>query len=48
MSVWDVETTPAASNNEAEFTQDIWARHKASYRGVAQMYEPRFITRNDQ
>lgn len=47
MQVWDIETTQAASNSEAEFNQDIWARHKVSYRGVAQMYEPRFLTRND-
>lgn len=47
MSVWEIETLQAASNSEPEFTQDIWARHKVSYRGIAQMYEPRFITRND-
>jgi hypothetical protein len=47
MSVWDIEATQAASNSEAEFEQDIWARHKVSYRGVGQMYEPRKLTKND-
>ncbi len=47
MSVWEIETLQAASNSEPEFLQDIWARHKVSYRGVPQMYEPRFLTRND-
>ena len=48
MSVWDIETTQAAPNNPLEFTNDIWAQHKVSYRGVGQMYEPRKLTRNDQ
>jgi hypothetical protein len=47
MSVWEIETLQAAANSEPEFTQDIWARHKVSYRGVCQMYEPRKLTRND-
>ena len=47
MEVWGIETTTAASNSEPEFLQDIWARHKVSYRGIGQMYEPRFLTRND-
>jgi hypothetical protein len=47
MCVWEIETTAAASNSDVEFLQDIWARHKVSYRGIGQMYEPRFLTRND-
>ncbi len=47
MEVWGIETTQAASNSDVEFLQDIWARHKVSYRGIAQMYEPRFLTKND-
>ncbi len=47
MEVWGIETAQAASNSEAEFLQDIWARFKVSYRGIAQMYEPRFLVRND-
>lgn len=47
MSVWDIETATAADNNEVMFTRDVWVRHKVGYRGKGQMYEPRFITRND-
>lgn len=47
MQVWAIEAMQAASNNEVEFTRDVWSRHKVSYRGVAQMYEPRFLTKND-
>ncbi len=47
MSVWEIETLSAAANADVEFLQDIWARNKVSYRGVSQMYEPRFLTKND-
>lgn len=47
MEVWDVETLQAASNSEAEFIQDILMRFKCSERGVAQVVEPRVMTRND-
>jgi hypothetical protein len=47
MSVWEIETVTAASNSEPEFVSDIWARHKVSYRGVCQMFEPRFLCKND-
>jgi hypothetical protein len=46
MEVWGVETTQAANNSEAEFLYDIVARYKVSERGVAQMMEPRFMTKN--
>lgn len=48
MTVWDIETLEAADNNEAMFTRDVWVRHKAGYRSVVFMYEPRLLTRNDQ
>ena len=47
MEVWAIETLQAAANNEAEFTQDIVERYKVSERGVAQVVEPRFMTRSD-
>lgn len=47
MQVWATETLNALDNNEVAFTQDIWSRTRVSYRGVGQMAEPRFITRND-
>jgi hypothetical protein len=47
MCVWEIEALQAASNSDVEFLQDIWARHKVSYRGIAQMYEPRFLTSNN-
>src|SRR5262245_19453516 len=48
IQVWDIETLQAASNNELEFSQDIWMRYKVSERGVAAVQEPRFMTMNDQ
>jgi hypothetical protein len=47
VQVWDIETLQAASNNELEFSADIWARYKVSERGVAAVQEPRFMTMND-
>ncbi len=46
--VWGIETTQAASNNEVEFMQDIWARYKVSERGAAQVLEPRAMIQNNQ
>jgi hypothetical protein len=37
----------AADNNEAMFTRDIWARSRVSFRGVGQLVEPGYLTRND-
>lgn len=48
VQVWDIETLQAASNNELEFSQDIWMRYKVSERGVAVVQEPRFMVQNDQ
>lgn len=48
MEVWDIETVQAASGHPDEFGRDIWQQHKVSERGVAQAYEARFMTQNDQ
>lgn len=48
MTIWEIETQQAADNNEAMFLRDVWVRHKAGYRSVVFMYEPRFLTKNDQ
>jgi hypothetical protein len=48
IQVWDIETLQAASNNELEFSQDIWMRYKVSERGVAAVQEPRFMVQNEQ
>jgi hypothetical protein len=45
--VWDIETLQAASNNELEFSQDIWMRYKVSERGVCAVQEPRFMVQSD-
>jgi hypothetical protein len=36
----------AADNSEAQFTRDVWMRFKVSERGVAQMMEPRYVSKN--
>lgn len=41
LEVWDIETSQAPSNSEAEFEKDIMIRYKVSERGVAQVMEPR-------
>lgn len=48
MENWPITVVQAPSNSEAEFTQDIVARFKASERGAAAVLEPRVVTRNDQ
>lgn len=45
MEVWGIETTQAANNSEAEFTQDIVQRFKCSERGVAQVMDPRYMVK---
>jgi hypothetical protein len=47
IQIWDIETLQAASNNELEFSQDIWMRYKVSERGVCAVQEPRFMVQND-
>lgn len=45
MSNWPVTVVQAPTNSEAEFTQDIVMRYKASFRGAAAVREPRFSIR---
>lgn len=46
MENWPVTVTQAPSNSEAEFTQDIVARYKASERGVAAVMNPRYVIKS--
>ena len=43
MENWPITVTQAVQNSEAEFTQDIVVRFKASERGAAAVLNPRFI-----
>jgi hypothetical protein len=46
MQNWALTTSRAPTNSEAEFSQDIVARFKASEMGAAAVLEPRAITRS--
>ncbi len=46
MENWPITVTQAPQNSEAEFTQDIVIRFKASERGAAATLEPRFAIKN--
>jgi hypothetical protein len=46
MEAWAIESLQAATNSEAEFTQDIMQRYKVSEMGVAQVLEPRYMVQN--
>lgn len=46
MENWPLTVVQAPSNSEAEFTQDIVMRYKASFRGTAAVREPRFSLRS--
>jgi hypothetical protein len=46
MENWPITVTQAPQNSEAEFTQDIMVRFKASERGAAATLEPRFVVKN--
>jgi hypothetical protein len=46
MENWPITVVQAPANSEAEFTQDIVVRFKASERGQAAVIEPRRIQRN--
>jgi hypothetical protein len=46
MENWPITVVQAPTNSEAEFTQDIVVRFKASERGVPAVMEPRRIQRN--
>jgi hypothetical protein len=42
---WPMTVVQAPQNSEAEFNQDIVARFKASERGVAAVFDPRFMVK---
>ena len=46
MENWPITVVQSPVNSEAEFTQDIVARFKASERGADEVVEPRVMTRN--
>ena len=46
MENWPITVVQAPTNSEAEFTQDIVVRFKASERGTPAVMEPRRIQRN--
>lgn len=48
MENWPITVTQAAANSEAEFTQDIVARFKASERGAAVVLNPQAICKSAQ
>ncbi len=45
--VWPLTVEEAPNNSEVQFTQDVWMRFKASYKGVAGVKEPRLMIRSD-
>ena len=46
MENWPITVVQSPTNSEAEFTQDIVVRFKASERGAPAVMEPRRIIRN--
>jgi hypothetical protein len=46
MENWPLTVVQAPANNEAEFTQDIVMRFKASERGVCAVMNPRFVVQS--
>lgn len=46
MENWPITVTQAPANSEAEFSQDIVLRFKASERGAAAVINPRFVVRS--
>lgn len=42
-SIWNIETTQAASNNQAEFERDVFLSYKTTEFGVPWAYEPRYM-----
>lgn len=45
--VWGIEIVQAPQNNSGEFYNDIMQCHKVSERGVAWVYEPRYMTESN-
>lgn len=46
MENWPITVSQAPANSEADFSQDIVARFKASERGAAAVINPRFVVKN--
>jgi hypothetical protein len=46
MENWPITVTQSAQNSEADFSQDIVVRFKASERGAAAVLNPRFVIKN--
>ena len=46
MENWPITVTQSAQNSEAEFSQDIVVRFKASERGAAAVLNPRYVVKN--
>ena len=48
-TVWEIETeqAPSGAASEAQFTNDIWMRHKFSEMSMFGIQNPRYWTRND-
>lgn len=46
MENWPITVVQAPANSEAEFTQDIVLRYKASERGAAAVINPRYVVKN--
>ncbi len=46
MENWPITVTQAAANSEADFTQDIVVRFKASERGAAAVLNPRYVIKS--
>jgi hypothetical protein len=46
MENWPITVTQSAANSEADFSQDIVVRFKASERGAAAVFNPRFVVKN--
>jgi hypothetical protein len=46
MENWPITVTQSAAGSEADFSQDIVVRFKASERGAAAVLNPRFVVKN--
>lgn len=46
MENWPITVTQSAQNSEADFSQDIVVRFKASERGAAAVLNPRYVVKN--
>lgn len=46
MENWPIQVVQSPANSEAEFTQDILVRYKASERGAAAVMNPRYVVKS--